>query len=255
MLIAGASAIVTGGASGLGAACARALSEAGAKVTILDLDAVRGTETASACGGRFDSVDVRDETVVERALDAAAQAHGAPRILVNCAGVPGAGMRVSSRRGPHSREAFERIMSVHAFGTFNVMRLCAARMTAAPVLDDGERGVIVNTSSIVAADGPVGMIAYAAAKGATEAMTLPAARDLGPAGIRVACVAAGSFETPMLQTMPLEMRERNLTLQPFPKRAGAPEEFAALVKHICENRMINGAVLRLDGAQRLHIVN
>jgi NAD(P)-dependent dehydrogenase (short-subunit alcohol dehydrogenase family) len=253
MRVAGAGAVITGGASGLGAACARVLAQAGARVTILDLDPARGTETASACGGRFEAADVRDEAAVERALDGAERAHGATRILVNCAGVPGAGMRVSSRRGPHSREAFERIMSVHAFGTFNVMRLCAARMTAAPALEDGERGVIVNTSSIVAADGPVGMIAYAAAKGATEAMTLPAARDLGPAGIRVACIAAGSFATPMLETMPPEMRERNLTLQPFPKRAGSPEEFAALVKHICENPMINGAVLRLDGAQRLHI--
>jgi NAD(P)-dependent dehydrogenase (short-subunit alcohol dehydrogenase family) len=255
MRLEGAGAIVTGGASGLGEVCARAFVEAGAKVTIMDVDAARGRETAERLGCAFACADVCDDAAIATALDAAAARHGAPRILVNTAGVGGGGHRVASRRGPHPRALFERMIAVHALGTFNVMRLTAERMGAAEASAEGERGVFVNTSSIAAADGPVGMIAYAAAKGAIEAMTLPAARDLAPAGIRVACIAAGSFETPMLGGMSAEMRARALAQQPYPKRFGAPAEFAALVRHICENPMINGAVLRLDGAARLHFSN
>jgi NAD(P)-dependent dehydrogenase (short-subunit alcohol dehydrogenase family) len=249
------SVIVTGGASGLGAACARLFAEAGARVSIFDVDATRGPEMAAACGGRFERVDVCDDAAIIRALDATAHAHGLPRLLVNTAGIGGGGFRVASKRGPHPREAFERMFAVHALGTFNVMRLCAERMIANEPLSDGERGVIVNTSSIAAMDAPVGMIAYAAAKGAIEAMTLPAARDLAPAGIRVACIAAGSFETPLLAGMTDDMRARALAHQAQPKRFGHPAEFAALARHICENPMINGTVMRLDGGARLHFTN
>lgn len=255
MRLEGSSVVITGGASGLGAACATLFAEAGAHVAIFDVDATRGPLIAAACGGRFENVDVCDDETILRALDATAGAHSAPRILVNTAGIGGGGHRVASRRGPHPRDLFERMFAVHTLGTFNVMRLCAERMIASPPLDDGERGVIVNTSSIAASDAPVGMIAYAAAKGAIEAMTLPAARDLAPAGIRVACIAAGSFETPMLSGMTDDMRTRALAHQPHPKRFGNPAEFAALAKHICENPMINGTVLRLDGAARLHFSN
>jgi NAD(P)-dependent dehydrogenase (short-subunit alcohol dehydrogenase family) len=255
MQLRGSSVIVTGGASGLGAACATLFGEAGARVAIFDVDTKRGPEMAAACGGRFEHVDVCDDAAIGRALDATAGAHGAPRILVNTAGIGGGGIRIASKRGPHPRDMFERMFAVHALGTFNVMRLCAERMIAAAPLDDGERGVVINTSSIAASDAPVGMVAYAAAKGAIEAMTLPAARDLAPAGIRVACIAAGSFETPMLGAMTEDMRARALAYQPHPKRFGAPSEFAALARHICENHMINGTVMRLDGGARLNFTN
>jgi NAD(P)-dependent dehydrogenase (short-subunit alcohol dehydrogenase family) len=248
-----AAAVVTGGASGLGAGCVRVLSEAGARVSIFDTDESRGQEMAAKCGARYECVDVVDESSVQAGLDRAALAHGPARIIINCAGIPGGGMRVSGREGPHPLPFFRRMLDVHVVGTFNLMRLGATMLSKATVQDDGERGVIINTSSAVSLDGPVGMIAYGAAKGAIDAMTLPAARDLGPVGIRVNCIVVGLFDTPMSAGAPPEHWQRVMAMQPFPKRMGTPAEFAALARHICENPMLNGAALRLDGGLRLHV--
>jgi len=253
MLIPDSSVVITGGASGLGAGCVRAFTEAGARVTLFDVDETQGRALAGETGARFERVDVRNETDVQRGLEAAVAAHGPPRIILSCAGIPGGGIRVSGRAGPHPLPMLQQLFDVHVIGTFNLMRLGAAMMSSAPPLEGGERGIIINTSSVVAADGPVGMIAHSAAKAAIEAMTLPGARDLGPVGIRVNCIVVGVFDTPLTGTAPPEHWQRVLATQPFPKRMGTPAEFALLARHLCENPMLNAATIRLDGGLRLHV--
>jgi NAD(P)-dependent dehydrogenase (short-subunit alcohol dehydrogenase family) len=242
MRIEGASALVAGGASGLGAATARRLSAAGADVTIADLDAERGTETAQQIGGRFVQADVTDPTQVEAAVASA----GELRISVCCAGI-GHAEKVAGSRGPHSFDGFERVIRVNLIGTFNVLRLAAAAMLANEPTEHGERGVCVNTASIAAYDGQIGQIAYSASKGGIVGLTLPAARDLAQSGIRVCAIAPGLFDTPLLAGLPEEARTALGAQVPFPARLGSPDEFAALGLHIVENPML----IRLDGALRM----
>jgi NAD(P)-dependent dehydrogenase (short-subunit alcohol dehydrogenase family) len=246
MQIDGSAALVSGGASGLGEATARALHARGADVLIVDLDADRGAALASELGARFVAADVTEADQV----DAAVAAAGPLRISVNCAGI-GWAERVASRRGPHAVEPFQRVVAVNLIGTFNVLRLAAAAMLAAEPAPGGERGVCVNTASIAYADGQIGQIAYAASKAGVVGMTLPAARDLAVAGVRVCTIAPGLFDTPLLARLPEEGRAALGAQVPFPSRLGRSEEFAALVCHVVENEMLNGEVIRLDGALRM----
>jgi 3-hydroxyacyl-CoA dehydrogenase/3-hydroxy-2-methylbutyryl-CoA dehydrogenase len=252
MRIAGTGALVVGGASGLGAATARALHARGAHVVVADLDAGRGSALAAELGERagFVAADVTQAEQVEAAVAAAAQAPGGLRISMHCAGI-GYAERVARPRGPHRLEAFERVVAVNLTGTFNALRLASAAMLANDPDEGGERGVCVNTASIAAYDGQVGQIAYAASKGGVVAMTLPAARDLAEAGIRVCAIAPGLFDTPLLAGLPAEAREQLATAIPFPPRLGQPAEFAELACHIVSNVMLNGEVIRLDGALRM----
>jgi NAD(P)-dependent dehydrogenase (short-subunit alcohol dehydrogenase family) len=252
MRIDGSSALVAGGASGLGAATVRRLHAAGAHVVIADLGEERGRALAAELGerARFVRADVTAEADVEQAVALAADVEGGLRISVCCAGI-GWAERVARRRGPHALEPFERVIAVNLIGTFNVLRLAAAAMIAAHPDAEGERGVCVNTASIAAFDGQIGQIAYAASKGAIVGMTLPAARDLADAGVRVCTVAPGTFDTPLLAGLPAPAREALAETVPFPRRLGRPEEFAALVAHVIENEMLNGEVIRLDGALRM----
>lgn len=251
MEVVGQSAVVSGGASGMGAATARMLARAGARVAVLDLDGQRATRVAEECGGLGIACDVADAASVESALGAAGEAHGPARICVGCAGVATAG-RIVGREGPMPLEAFERVIRVNLVGTFNLMRLAAARMVGLePANDSGERGVIVNTASIAAFEGQVGQSAYSASKGGVVALTLPAARELAQFGVRVLAVAPGLVDTPMLQGMPEEVRTALGDSVPFPRRLGEPDEFAALVMHMIANPMLNGEVVRLDGALRM----
>jgi len=246
MEISGSGALVVGGASGLGAATARRLADRGARVTIADLDAARGQALADELGAGFVAVDVRDEAQVQAAVDAAA-----PRIAVTCAGI-GVAQRVVDRRGPHPLDAFETVVGVNLVGTFNVLRLAAAAMTAnAPDDATGERGVLVATASIAAFDGQIGQAAYAASKGGVVGMTLPIARDLGRHGIRLTTIAPGLFDTPLLASLPQDARESLGKTIPFPPRLGRPEEYALLVEQIVANPMLNGETIRLDGALRM----
>jgi NAD(P)-dependent dehydrogenase (short-subunit alcohol dehydrogenase family) len=248
MEIQGTRALVAGGASGLGAATARGLHAAGADVVIADLNEEAGQALVGELGERaqFVRTDVTSESDVQAAVDAAAGL----RISVSCAGI-GWAQRVAGRRGPHALEPFERVFAVNVLGTFNVLRLAATAMVAAEPEADGERGVCVNTASIAAFDGQIGQIAYAGSKGAIVGMTLPAARDLADAGVRVCTIAPGTFDTPLLAGLPAPAREALAEGIPFPRRLGQPEEFAALAVHIVENRMLNGEVIRLDGALRM----
>ncbi|MDX2265886.1 MAG: SDR family NAD(P)-dependent oxidoreductase [Hyphomicrobiales bacterium] len=257
MKLEGLSAVVTGGASGLGAAAAEALAAAGAKVAILDLNRDVGEALAAKIGGLFRHCDVTNEVTVESALASARAAHGVERVLVNCAGVA-IGQRTVRRDRetgaiiPHSLAAFEKVIAVNLTGTFYMMTQCAAAMmTLPPMLPDGARGVIVNTASVAAQDGQIGQIAYAASKGGVAAMTLPAARDLAKDGIRVVAILPGLFDTPMFAGLPDEARQALSAGVPFPSRLGKPAEYGALVRHICENDMLNGECIRLDGAVRL----
>jgi NAD(P)-dependent dehydrogenase (short-subunit alcohol dehydrogenase family) len=243
MELAGTSAVVTGGASGLGRATAQRLAAAGVAVVVLDLDARPGPGAVAG--------DVTSPDDVGAALDQAEQR--APlRLVVSCAG-RGVGERVVGRDGAaHSLESFTRVVTLNLGGTFNVLRLAAARMAASPpVGPDGERGVIVNTASIAAFDGQIGQLAYAAAKAGIVGMTLPAARDLARSGIRVVTIAPGTFATPPLLRVPDDMRARLTDPVPFPKRMGDPGEFAALVQHVAENPMLNGETIRLDAGFRM----
>ena len=245
-------AVVSGGASGLGAATARALARRGAKVAILDLDAARGTRLAGEIHGLFCEADVTDPEAVAAALDRAAAAHGAPRIAVACAGIAPAGRTVDREGRPHEPGAFLQVLAVNLVGTFLLATQAAARMSGAPALDeDGERGVVVMTSSVAAFEGQMGQIAYAASKGAVASMTLPMARDLARAGVRAVAIAPGLFLTPMLEGLPAEARASLGGQVPFPARLGRPDEFGALVLQIAENPMLNGSVIRLDGAVRM----
>ena len=247
MRIEGTKALVAGGASGLGAATARRLSADGANVTIADLNAEKGEALAQELGARFVSCDVTEPEQVEAAVAAAADGL---RISVCCAGV-GWAEKVAGKRGPHQFDPFKITVTVNLIGTFNVLRLAAAAMLANEPDDGGECGVIVNTASIAAYDGQIGQVAYAASKGGIVGMTLPAARDLAGARIRVCTIAPGLFDTPLLAALPEEAREALGTSMPHPRRLGQPDEYAALAAHIVENPMLNGEVIRLDGALRM----
>jgi NAD(P)-dependent dehydrogenase (short-subunit alcohol dehydrogenase family) len=248
MHIEGSAALVTGGASGLGLATATRLSAAGAFVTIVDLPSAAGAERAEAIDGVFAPADVTDAAQVSAALDAA-EARGPLRVVVNCAGIGTAG-RVIGKNGVLPLEQFARVVQVNLIGTFNVIRLAAERIVATEVID-GERGVIVNTASVAAFDGQIGQAAYSASKGGVVGMTLPIARDLAGKLIRVVTIAPGLFKTPMVQGLPPEAQESLGKQVPHPSRLGDPSEYAALVEHIVANPMLNGEVIRLDGAIRM----
>lgn len=250
MNITGQAAIVTGGASGLGAATARALAAAGAKVALFDIDADAARQRADAFGGIAVGCDVADARAAADALAAARAMHGPARLLVNCAGI-GTAKRILGRDGPQPLAEFERVIRVNLVGSFNMLRLAAADMAALDPLADGERGVIVSTASIAAFEGQVGQAAYAASKGGIASLTLPAARELAQFGIRVMAIAPGLFLTPMMQTLPEAVQAGLGASIPFPKRLGKPEEFADLVLHCVANPALNGEVIRLDGALRL----
>jgi NAD(P)-dependent dehydrogenase (short-subunit alcohol dehydrogenase family) len=246
MRIEGAHALVAGGASGLGAATARRLAAGGAHVTIADLNAERGEALAGELGGAFVATDVTDGEQVQAAV---AGVDGL-RISVCCAGI-GWAEKVAGRRGPHSLEPFEKVIAVNLIGTFNVLRCAAAAMIANEPDEGGERGVCVQTASIAAFDGQIGQIAYSASKGGIVGMTLPAARDLAQAGVRVCTIAPGIFDTPLLGGLSDEIRESLSASIPHPSRLGRPDEYAELAAHIVENAMLNGEVIRLDGALRM----
>ena len=252
MEIGGSGALVAGGASGLGEATARRLHADGAHVVIADLNDERGRALSDELGDRasFVRTDVTDADGVQAAVSAAAGQAVPLRVAVSCAGIGGAG-RVVGSKGPHSLERFEQVIRVNLIGTFNVMRLAAAVMAENEPVETGERGVCVNTASIAAFDGQIGQVAYSASKGAIVSMTLPAARDLAPLGIRVCAIAPGVFETPLLGNLPEDAIRALGTVVQFPDRFGQPHEFAALAAHIVENEMLNGEVIRLDGALRM----
>jgi 3-hydroxyacyl-CoA dehydrogenase / 3-hydroxy-2-methylbutyryl-CoA dehydrogenase len=252
MQIEGSSALVAGGASGLGAATVRRLHDAGASVVIADLNPDKGEALASELGGRarFVQADVADEDGMRSAVEAAAEAEGGLRISVCCAGI-GWAQRVSGKQGPHDLTVFENVIRINLVGTFNVLRLAAAAMSDNEPDGGGERGVCVNTSSTAAFDGQIGQAAYSASKGGIVGLTLPAARDLASRGIRVVTIAPGTFDTPLLAALPEDARKQLGSQIPFPNRLGRPEEFARLAADIVENPMLNGATLRLDGALRM----
>ena len=243
--------LVTGGGSGLGAATARMLVRAGGKVVVADVSA-SGDDVARELGAnaRFAKTDVTDEASTQAAIDLCVSAFGAIHGAVNCAGIA-PGERVVGKNGPHSLASFERAIRVNLVGTFNVIRLAATKMSAQPAFASGERGVIVNTSSVASMDGQVGQAAYAASKAGVNGMTLPIARELARFGIRVMTIAPGIFDTPMLAGMSDEIRASLGAQIPFPSRLGKPEEYAALVRHVIENEVLNGEVIRLDGAIRM----
>lgn len=244
--------LVTGGGSGLGAAVARMVVDAGGKVVIVDLNAEAGMAMASDLGAasRFCRADVAQEEDGRAAIDLAVSVFGRLDALVNCAGIA-PGEKILGREGPHRLDSFARAVTVNLVGSFNMLRLAAEAMAGNAPGPGGERGVIVNTASIAAFDGQIGQAAYAASKGGVAALTLPAARELARHGIRVVTVAPGIFRTPMMAGLPQEVQDSLGASVPFPNRLGDPAEYAALVRHICENQMLNGEVLRLDGALRM----
>jgi NAD(P)-dependent dehydrogenase (short-subunit alcohol dehydrogenase family) len=250
MEIAGSSALVAGGASGLGEATARELHGRGALVTIADVNAEKGQALAAELGARFLTCDVREEAQVQGAVAAAADAPGGLRIAVCCAGT-GWAQKVAGSKGPHPLLPFETIIQINLIGTFNVLRLSATAMIGLEPREDGERGVCINTASIAAYDGQVGQIAYSASKGGVVGLTLPAARDLAQYGIRVNTIAPGLFDTPLLAALPEDARLKLGAGVPFPQRLGRPAEYAQLACQIVENRMLNGETIRLDGALRM----
>jgi NAD(P)-dependent dehydrogenase (short-subunit alcohol dehydrogenase family) len=250
MKIAGSSAIVTGAGSGLGAATARLLAGLGARVHVFDRDPAAAETVAAAIGGVAIIGDVTSEDDAARAVDEAARGPDGLRILVNCAGIGTAG-RVLSKSGPMPLGDFERVIRINLVGTFNMMRLAAARMAEAPESDDKARGVIVNTASVAAFEGQVGQAAYAASKGGIVSLALPAARELARFGVRVNTIAPGIFLTPLLQSLPEEAQQSLATAIPYPARLGDPAEFADAVRFAIENQYLNGEVIRLDGALRM----
>lgn len=248
---AGSTAIVTGGASGLGAATATALANAGFRVALFDVNDTAGQAHAETLGGMFCRVDVADPASVAAGLDAVEQAMGAPRVLVNCAGI-GPAAKTVSRGEAHDPAMFAKTVGINLIGSFNCASQAAARMAASdPLGPDGARGVIINTASVAAYDGQVGQAAYAASKGGIVGMTLPMARDLADKGIRVCTIAPGLFLTPLLEGLPQEVQTSLGAQVPFPSRLGQPAEYASLVCHIIDNPMLNGEVIRLDGAIRM----
>ncbi|MDR0280684.1 MAG: SDR family NAD(P)-dependent oxidoreductase [Paucimonas sp.] len=252
MQIANHNFIVSGAASGLGAATAEMLIQAGARVMLVDLNAEAVAAKAAALGeqARFAVADISDESAAKAAVDAAVAAFGSLHGLVNCAGIVGA-EKVLGKNGPHGLASFSRVINVNLIGSFNLLRLAAAAMAEGPASEAGERGVIINTASIAAFDGQIGQAAYAASKGAIASLTLPAARELARFGIRVMTIAPGIFETPMMAGMTDEVRASLSAGVPFPPRLGRPDEYAALARHIIENSMLNGETIRLDGALRM----
>ncbi len=250
MRLDGAAAFVTGGGSGLGAATAAALAAAGARVAVADINAAQAEAVAARIGGIAVACDVADPDAAAAAFAASRAAHGPVRLLVNCAGIGTAG-RVVGRDGPMALAAFERVVRVNLLGSFNMLRLAAAEMSGAEPLADGERGVIVNTASVAAFEGQIGQTAYAASKAGIVGLTLPAARELARFGVRVMTIAPGLFLTPMMEGLPAETQASLGAAVPYPARLGQPEEFAALVLHIAENRFLNGETIRLDGALRM----
>jgi len=250
--IEGASALVTGGASGLGEAVVRRLATAGAHVVIVDRDEARGTLLAKELGANtsFAKADVTSAADVEAAV-AQAMSRAPLRAVVNCAGV-GFAMRTLGKDGsPHPADIFEKVIHINLLGTFNVLRIAAAAMATNAPLQDGERGVIVNTASVAAYDGQIGQVAYAASKAGVVGMTLPAARDLSKVGIRVNTICPGTFDTPMLALLPEPARQALASTIPFPPRLGQPDDFAKLALHIIDNSYLNGETIRLDGALRM----
>jgi NAD(P)-dependent dehydrogenase (short-subunit alcohol dehydrogenase family) len=241
--------IVTGGGSGLGAATARAMATKGAKVTILDINKQGADAVAAEIGGLAVVADVVSEDSVTQAIAAAEAAHGVTRILVNCAGT-GDAIRIISKKGVFPLAAFKRIVDINLIGTFNVLRLVAARLTEAAPIGE-ERGVIINTASVAAFDGQIGQASYSASKAGVVGMTLPIARDLAQYGIRVMTIAPGLFLTPLLMSLSAEARASLGAQVPFPSRLGDPSEYANLAVHIVENPMLNGETIRLDGAIRM----
>jgi len=252
MEIQGAVAVVTGGASGLGEATVRRLVARGAKVVILDRDEARGEALAAQLGSaaRFAKTDVTSELDVQSAV-ATANALGPLRIAVSCAGIGWAQRTVNKEGEPHDLQVFNTVIAVNLVGTFNVLRLAAAAMAKNPPLPTGERGIVINTASIAAYDGQIGQIAYAASKAGVVGMTLPAARDLSKAGIRVLTIAPGTFHTPMLALLPEEQRQALAAGIPFPARLGDPDDYAQLAVHMVENAYLNGETVRIDGALRM----
>jgi NAD(P)-dependent dehydrogenase (short-subunit alcohol dehydrogenase family) len=245
MEIAGRTFLVAGGGSGLGAATAEMLTGEGANVVVADLKGEAAGDTV-----RFVEMDVTNEASVRRTIEEALQSFGGLHGAINCAGVASA-EKVLGREGPHSLDSFAKVVQVNLVGTFNVVRLAAEVMVNNEPAASGERGVIVNTASVAAYDGQIGQVAYAASKGGVVALTLPVARELAASGIRVVAIAPGIFDTPMMAGLPEAARESLGKQVPFPSRLGRPEEYAALVRHIIENEMLNGAVIRLDGAIRM----
>ncbi|WP_095108426.1 SDR family NAD(P)-dependent oxidoreductase [Pseudomonas sp. Irchel 3E20] len=244
--------MVSGGASGLGAATAQMLVKAGAKVMLVDLNAEAVAAQAEALGPQAQSVvaDISQEAAAQAAVEATVAAFGGLHGLVNCAGVV-RGEKILGKNGPHALASFSQVINVNLIGSFNLMRLAAEVIAQGEANADGERGVIINTASVAAFDGQIGQAAYAASKGAIASLTLPAARELARFGIRVMTIAPGIFETPMMAGMTEEVRASLAAGVPFPPRLGKPAEYAALARHIIENSMLNGEVIRLDGALRM----
>ena len=247
----GLAAVVTGGASGLGAATARRLASAGVKVTLFDMNREQGEAIAAEIGGAFEEVDVTSDESVAAGFAAARARFGPERIMVNCAGIA-PGSKTTSRGEPHPMSLFEKVIAVNLVGTFRCMSQAATAMVELdPLTDDGERGVIISTASVAAFDGQIGQAAYSASKGGVASMTLPVARDLAKSGVRVVTIAPGLFETPMLLGLPQDVQDSIAAQVPFPSRLGKPAEYADLVAAICANSMLNGETIRLDGAIRM----
>ena len=250
MNLQGTSAIVTGGASGLGGATASALAGAGVKTAIWDLQEEKGKAHAEKLGGVFYKVDVTSEESVAAAMKETVAAHGTPSILVNCAGIATA-EKTFGKNGAHNLDNFKRTVTVNLFGTFNCIRLAATEMEKNDPQADGERGVIINTASVAAFDGQIGQAAYSASKAGVAGMTLPIARDLMSIGVRVNTIAPGIFWTPMMAGMDQKVQDALASMVPFPKRLGSPEEYASMALEICRNSYLNGETIRLDGAIRM----
>lgn len=252
MNVQGSTVVVTGGASGLGEACVRNLLAGGAKIAIFDFAADRGEKIAAELGKNvlFAKTDVTDEATVQDAISKTIETFGSINVAVNCAG-GGIPMKVLSKKGPMPLDNFNKTIQLNLIGTFNVLRLVVEQMVKNSPDADGEKGVIINTASVAAFDGQIGQAAYSASKGGIVSMTLPIARECAEYGIRVMTIAPGLFDTPLLQGLPEAARESLGKMIPFPQRLGKPDEFAFLVRHIIENRMLNGEVIRLDGAIRM----
>jgi len=250
MKLEGMSAVITGGGSGLGAATAIRLNAAGVKVALLDVNMDAAQQIAKKTNGLAIQCDVSDPNAGAAAIKAASDQHGPARILINCAGI-GLGRRIVGKEGPMPLEDYARVIQVNLIGTFNMLRLAATAMSTLDPLEDGERGVIVNTASIAAYEGQIGQAAYASSKGGIVALTMPAARELSQFGIRVLAIAPGVFHTPLLGKLPQEVQDSLGASIPFPKRLGRPEEYAEFVAHAVQNVYLNGEVIRLDGALRM----
>ncbi len=250
MQVDGNVAIITGGASGLGAGAARELAKAGGQIAIWDIQEDKGLEIAKEVGGVFCNCDVTSEESVIAAMEETKEALGVGRILVNCAGT-GIAIKTSSRGEAHPLDQFQRIININLIGTFNCIRLATTAMIELEPMDHGERGVVINTASVAAYDGQIGQAAYSASKGGIVGMTLPVARDLADKGIRVCTIAPGIFETPLLGTLPDDVRQSLANAVPFPQKLGQPSEYAQLARQIVENIMLNAETIRLDGAIRM----